>query len=183
MSPTLTLCIGNLPIGCVPRAQLVGRGGEIRTHDPLNPIQVLYQTEPRPVDVGAGNPISLASYGFARRATASDFVLVTSLAAPAFGWVPLLGRKLRHALMTVVQSNNVYGWLSRCSTPRGNVLLWLLAASHQRPKRRGGILAAEQDGMHLLDDRKFNTVAVAQRNGRLGRLHPFNDCRGARQHR
>ncbi len=28
---------------------LIGRDGGIRTHDHLNPIQVLYQTEPHPV--------------------------------------------------------------------------------------------------------------------------------------
>jgi hypothetical protein len=34
------------------RAFKVGRDGGIRTHDHLNPIQVLYQTEPHP-DTGA----------------------------------------------------------------------------------------------------------------------------------
>ena len=33
-----------------------GRGGEIRTHDPLYPKQVRYQTAPRPEPCGASTP-------------------------------------------------------------------------------------------------------------------------------
>ena len=41
----------------------VGRDGEIRTPDPLNPIQVRYQTAPRPDRRGTSDLITFAGQG------------------------------------------------------------------------------------------------------------------------
>lgn len=46
----------------------IGRGGEIRTHDPSDPNAVLYQTEPHP---DFSRPIQILYYKLCRRSIAA----------------------------------------------------------------------------------------------------------------
>src|SRR5690606_34838797 len=76
------------------RASLIGRDGGIRTHDHLNPIQVLYQTEPHPEESRPKARFPMAGIIYLKGA---DFVN-ESEAMPAFSvFIPHFPGHLRIA--------------------------------------------------------------------------------------